>query len=135
MEKLIRKILKETTTTKAGFKAFDNVVNMYMKKKYPWWINIETSGFSYSKHSIVDFVMWHALITVDSSWYNDLCLNSIYSDCETEHGVGIELMIKDNDLLDKLTKDFEKIYLLLNNERKLISIRRGVKLIPDKKIY
>lgn len=32
MEKLIRKILKETTTTKAGFKAFDNVVNMYMKK-------------------------------------------------------------------------------------------------------
>ena len=44
-------------------------------------------------------------------------------------------MIKDNDLLDKLTKDFEKIYLLLNNERKHISIRRGVKLIPNKKIY
>ena len=125
MKNLIRQILREESQ---GFKAYDTVINPYMKKKFPWWVELETSGYSYGATNS-KLISWHATLEVDGDWYNDLCEKSRFSDCETEYGVRADLLFSGDDILE-IEKYLKKIYLVLTGEKKVIKIGASIKVKP-----
>jgi hypothetical protein len=130
VKNLIRQILRETPQ---GFKQFDKVIDIYMRKKYPWWINLDTSGFSYGSNN-PKYITWHGVLTVDETWYNSLCEKSRFSDCETETGVRIDLLLNDYDEIYEIAKRLETMYLHMYGENKTIGIKSSLKLLPKKEL-
>ena len=130
MKNLIRQILREESQ---GFKAYDTVINPYMRKKFPWWIELETSGYSYGATNPT-LLTWHATLKVDKDWYDDLCNKSRFSDCDTKDGVRMTLLV-DYDVILDVESHLKKMYLHLTGERKIVKIGNSIKIIPvDNKI-
>ena len=130
MKNLIRQILREESQ---GFKAYDTVINPYMRKKFPWWIELETSGYSYGATNPT-LLTWHATLKVDKDWYDDLCNKSRFSDCDTKDGVRMTLLV-DYDVILDVESHLKKMYLHLTGERKKVKIANSIKIIPvDNKI-
>jgi hypothetical protein len=130
VKNLIRQILREESQ---GFKAYDTVINPYMRKKFPWWIELETSGYSYGATNPT-LLTWHATLKVDKDWYDDLCNKSRFSDCDTKDGVRMTLLV-DYDVISDVESHLKKMYLHLTGERKKVKIANSIKIIPvDNKI-
>ncbi len=129
MKGLIKQILNETTSSK--FNAYDSVANSYMRKKLSWWINLHTNSYSYGSLN-PNIITWDGTLTVDKDWYNDLCGKSPYSDCETEDGVRMSLLV-DYDTIFEVENLLNKVYLSFFKEKKRIRISDGIKIKPEKK--
>ncbi len=130
MKNLIRQILREESQ---GFKAYDTVINPYMRKKFPWWIELETSGYSYGATNPT-LLTWHATLKVDKDWYDDLCNQSRFSDCDTKDGVRMTLLVN-YDVISDVETYLKRMYLHLTGERKIVKIGNSIKIIPvDNKI-
>ena len=127
MKNLIKQILKETTNS--SFKAYDSVVNSYMGKKFNWWVSLNSESYSYGSLS-PNLITWHGTLTVDKDWYNDLCEKSPYSDCESEDGVRISLLL-DYDTVFEIENRLSRIYLSFYNDKKRIRIGNGLKIKPE----
>ena len=127
MKNLIRQILKETTNS--SFKAYDSVVNSYMGKKFNWWVSLNTESYSYGSLS-PNLITWYGTLTVDKDWYNNLCEKSPYSDCESEDGVRISLLL-DYDTVFEIENRLSRIYLSFYNDKKRIRIGNGLKIKPE----
>ena len=130
MKNLIRQILREESQ---GFKAYDTVINPYMRKKFPWWIELETSGYSYGATNPT-LLTWHATLKVDKDWYDDLCNQSRFSDCDTKDGVRMTLLV-DYDVILGVESYLKRMYSHLTGEKKIVKIANSIKIIPvDNKI-
>ncbi len=130
MKNLIRQILREESQ---GFKAYDTVINPYMRKKFPWWIELETSGYSYGATNPT-LLTWHATLKVDKDWYDDLCNKSRFSDCDTKDGVRMTLLV-DYDVILGVESYLKRMYSHLTGEKKIVKIANSIKIIPvDNKI-
>ena len=130
MKNLIRQILREESQ---GFKAYDTVINPYMKKKFPWWIELETSGYSYGATNPT-LLTWHATLKVDKDWYDDLCNKSRFSDCDSKDGVRMTLLV-DYDVILDVESYLKRMYSHLTGEKKIVKIANSIKFIPvDNKI-
>ena len=127
MKELIKQILNETTIS--SFKAYDSVANSYMRKKLSWWINLHTNSYSYGSLN-PNIITWDGTLTVDKDWYNDLCEKSPYSDCETENGVRMSLLV-DYDTIFEVENLLNKVYLSFFKEKKRIRISDGIKIKPE----
>lgn len=127
MKELIKQILNETT--RSSFKAYDSVANSYMRKKLSWWINLHTNSYSYGSLN-PNIISWDGTLTVDKDWYNDLCEKSPYSDCETEDGVRMRLLV-DYDTIFEVENLLNKVYLSFFKEKKRIRISDGIKIKPE----
>ncbi len=127
MKELIKQILKETT--RSPFNAYDSVANSYMRKKLSWWINLHTNSYSYGSLN-PNIITWDGTLTVDKDWYNDLCEKSPYSDCETEDGVRMSLLV-DYDTIFEVENLLNKVYLSFYKEKKRIRISDGIKIKPE----
>ena len=127
MKELIKQILNETT--RSSFKAYDSVANSYMRKKLSWWINLHTNSYSYGSLN-PNIITWDGTLTVDKDWYNDLCEKSPYSDCETENGVRMSLLV-DYDTIFEVENLLNKVYLSFFKEKKRIRISDGIKIKPE----
>ena len=127
MKELIKQILNETT--RSSFKAYDSVANSYMRKKLSWWINLHTNSYSYGSLN-PNIITWDGTLTVDKDWYNDLCEKSPYSDCETEDGVRMSLLV-DYDTIFEVENLLNKVYLSFFKEKKRIRISDGIKIKPE----
>lgn len=104
-----------------------------MRKKFPWWIELETSGYSYGATNPT-LLTWHATLKVDKDWYDDLCNKSRFSDCDTKDGVRMTLLV-DYDVISDVESHLKKMYLHLTGERKKVKIANSIKIIPvDNKI-
>jgi hypothetical protein len=130
VKNLIRQILREESQ---GFKAYDTVINPYMRKKFPWWIELETSGYSYGETNPT-LLTWHATLKVDKDWYDDLCNQSRFSDCDTKDGVRMTLLV-DYDVISDVESYLKRMYSHLTGEKKKVKIANSIKVIPvDNKI-
>ena len=130
MKNLIRQILREESQ---GFKAYDTVINPYMRKKFPWWIELETSGYSYGATNPT-LLTWHATLKVDKDWYDDLCNKSRFSDCDSKDGVRMTLLV-DYDVISDVESYLKRMYSHLTGEKKKVKIANSIKIIPvDNKI-
>lgn len=130
MKNLIRQILREESQ---GFKAYDSVINPYMRKKFPWWIELETSGYSYGATNPT-LLTWHATLKVDKDWYDDLCNKSRFSDCDSKDGVRMTLLV-DYDVILDVESYLKRMYSHLTGEKKKVKIANSIKIIPvDNKI-
>jgi len=130
VKNLIRQILREESQ---GFKAYDTVINPYMRKKFPWWIELETSGYSYGATNPT-LLTWHATLKVDKDWYDDLCNKSRFSDCDTKDGVRMTLLV-DYDVISDVESYLKRMYSHLTGEKKKVKIANSIKIIPvDNKI-
>ena len=127
MKGLIKQILNETTSSK--FNAYDSVANSYMRKKLSWWVNLHTNSYSYGSLN-PNIITWDGTLTVDKDWYNDLCGKSPYSDCETEDGVRMSLLV-DYDTIFEVENLLNKVYLSFFKEKKRIRISDGIKIKPE----
>ena len=127
MKGLIKQILNETT--RSSFKAYDSIANSYMQKKLSWWINLHTNSYSYGSLN-PNIITWDGTLTVDKDWYNDLCGKSPYSDCETEDGVRMSLLV-DYDTIFEVENLLNKVYLSFFKEKKRIRISDGIKIKPE----
>jgi len=127
VKELIKQILNETT--RSSFKAYDSVANSYMRKKLSWWINLHTNSYSYGSLN-PNIITWDGTLTVDKDWYNDLCEKSPYSDCETEDGVRMSLLV-DYDTIFEVENLLNKVYLSFFKEKKRIRISDGIKIKPE----
>jgi hypothetical protein len=127
VKELIKQILKETT--RSPFNAYDSVANSYMRKKLSWWINLHTNSYSYGSLN-PNIITWDGTLTVDKDWYNDLCEKSPYSDCETEDGVRMSLLV-DYDTIFEVENLLNKVYLSFYKEKKRIRISDGIKIKPE----
>ena len=127
MKQIIRKVLNEMS----GFKNLDYVANYFLPKKFDWFVDIKTDGFSYTRNT-TDFITWHCVITVDKDWYDDLCEKSRFSDCESENGVRISLLV-DNDTILELIRELSKVYRNVNGEIKHINFN-GIRIIKKNQI-
>lgn len=124
---MIKQILNETTSS--SFKAYDSIANSYMRKKLSWWINLHTNSYSYGSLN-PNIITWDGTLTVDEDWYNDLCEKSPYSDCETEDGVRMSLLV-DYDTIFEVENLLNKVYLSFFKEKKRIRISNGIKIKPE----
>jgi hypothetical protein len=130
VKNLIRQILREESQ---GFKAYDSVINPYMRKKFPWWIELETSGYSYGATNPT-LLTWHATLKVDKDWYDDLCNKSRFSDCDSKDGVRMTLLV-DYDVILDVESYLKRMYSHLTGEKKKVKIANSIKIIPvDNKI-
>lgn len=127
MKELIKQILNETT--RSSFKAYDSVANSYMRKKLSWWVNLHTNSYSYGSLN-PNIITWDGTLTVDKDWYNDLCEKSPYSDCETEDGVMMRLLV-DYDTIFEVENLLNKVYLSFFKQKKRIRISDGIKIKPE----
>ena len=104
-----------------------------MRKKFPWWIELETSGYSYGATNPT-LLTWHATLKVDKDWYDDLCNKSRFSDCDSKDGVRMTLLV-DYDVILDVESYLKRMYSHLTGEKKIVKIANSIKVIPvDNKI-
>ena len=104
-----------------------------MRKKFPWWIELETSGYSYGATNPT-LLTWHATLKVDKDWYDDLCNKSRFSDCDSKDGVRMTLLV-DYDVILDVESYLKRMYSHLTGEKKKVKIANSIKIIPvDNKI-
>lgn len=114
------------------FEKYDNVVNSFMRKKFWWWVKIDTESYSYSSLK-PNLIAWHGTLTVDKDWYNDLCEKSPFSGCESQDGVRLNLLVN-NDIQDKIKFYLNIIRLNVTGENKHITIGNTLRIKPESEV-